>query len=198
MGSSRDAPHPTLAMLLMESCAQESGCLLWLWKMSIVIGSDWSFPLTPFPLFSNGEKTQLDNAPNFKAMQDMTHPCCTNNGQISQKITLNYKWFLFFCFYYTKKYQERNPTKLVWGKKRIRYVFHHIMLLPLVNLLTVLTRFCIELIHAFFHLSGNWTLKVKGDGTGEIGNNWLQVLQELLKGMSVSLGSWPKFSHIHQ
>lgn len=49
------------------------------------------------PDSTDGGKTHLDNTPNFKAMQDKTYPSCTNNGQISQKINLNYKFFLFFC-----------------------------------------------------------------------------------------------------
>lgn len=126
--------------------------------------------------------------------------------QTIQKITLDWFTSLFFwCFlpvwhFYILKNIRRCKIKLEWSgeRKELGMVSITLRCLQLVNLLTVLSRFCIERLHALFHFSENWALHVKGEGTGETGNNWFKVLQALLKGMSVPLGSWLRFSHIYQ
>lgn len=134
----------------------------------------------------------------FEAMQDKLHPSSISNATGYSESNPGLIRSLFFwcflatwCFYYTEKYQERCKTKLERsGEKRksgmISITLHW---LQLVNLLSVLSRFCIELLHTLLHFSGNWTLQVEQEGTGETGNLF-KVLQTLLKGMAVPLGSW--------
>ena len=65
----------------------------------------------------------------------------------------------------------QKQTGVVWGEKGIGYGFHHITLPPVSELADCPQQVLHRVLHALFHLSGNQTLQVKGEGTGETGNN---------------------------
>lgn len=161
----------------------------------------WEFSLentVPFHWLHWRIKDSLRQDTWFEAMPDKLHPSCTSNATGYSESNSGLIHSLFFwcflaawCFYYTGEYQERCKTKLERSGERRESGMISITLhwLQLLNLLTVLSRFCIELLHTLLHFRGNETLQVEQGGTGETGNLF-KVLQTLLKGMTVPLGSW--------
>lgn len=215
------AGSPACFTVNMEMVTSRAAPLLLPWSCSwwnpiprsLVAFSDpekWAFSLevtVPFHWVHWCVKIHLVKTPNLRACKTSPISAALVMPLTIHKIPLDWFTSLFFwcflpswCFDCSEKYRESCKTKLdlSGGRKESGVVSITLRWLQLVNLLTLLSRFCIELLHTLFHLSGNWTLQVNEEGTGKTGNSWFKVLQLLLKGMWVPLGSWLRFSHIYQ